>query len=268
MSPLRGLQADFKSFLLRGDERMLERVVGSAKVSASRRLAIYYDAYRLRLLEALDSNYPVLHAWIGDEEFEKLGLAYLTSHPSAHFSIRYFGHRLPVYLAAAEAYQDKPYLGEMAALEWALSEAFDAQDGSVMKTEDMGTVPPDAWPSLRFQFHSSVRRLNLRWNVPPVWKAINQNLDSEKNGAGPTAEVPAPAAGEYPRSWLVWREALKTYFRSLSVDEAWTIDAAVAGATFAEICEGLAEWIDTQHIAVHAAGLLKRWITEGLIAKI
>ena len=41
MSPLHDLQADFKSFLLRGDERMLDRVVGSAKVSAPRRLAIY-----------------------------------------------------------------------------------------------------------------------------------------------------------------------------------------------------------------------------------
>ena len=79
------------------------RVVSSAKTSASRRLAIYYDAYRLRLLEALDSNYPILHSWMGDDEFEKLGLAYLDAHPSTHFSIRYFGHRLSEFPASAEA---------------------------------------------------------------------------------------------------------------------------------------------------------------------
>ena len=267
MSPLRDLQTDFKSFLLRGNERMLDRVVGSAKVSAPRRLAIYYDAYRLRLLEALDANYPVLHAWIGDEEFEQLGLAYLDAHPSTHFSIRYFGHRLPEFLVT-EAYRDRPYLSEMAALEWALSEAFDADDGAVMSIEDMASIPPDAWPAMRFRFHASVRRLNLHWNVPPIWRAINQNIDAEKNGAGPLTDVPAPLAGEYPQSWLIWRQELKTYFRSLPVDEAWAIDTAIAAGTFAEICEGLVEWIDAQNVALHAAGLLKRWIIDGMIDNI
>jgi hypothetical protein len=287
MNPLQDLQSDFQSFLLHGDEAMLARVTGTAKVSAQQRLAIYYDAYRLRLLEALDANYPVLHAWIGDEEFEQLGLAYLDAHQSTHFSIRYFGHRLPKFLTT-EAYRDRPYFNEMATLEWALSEAFDAEDSDIMKIEDMAGIPPSAWPGMRFRFHSSVRRLNLRWNVPPIWKAINQNLDDE-NGASCRGEtsatpsssdgrhdkdepskmnVPALTADEYPQSWLIWREALKTYFRSLPVDEAWAIDTAVAGGTFAEICEGLVEWIDAQNVASHAAGLLKQWIADGLINKV
>ncbi|MHB8535227.1 MAG: HvfC/BufC family peptide modification chaperone, partial [Sulfuricaulis sp.] len=127
MNPLHGLQSDFQSYLLHGGDGMLGRVTSTAKADAPTRLTIYYDAYRLRLIEALDSNYPVLHAWIGDEEFEQLGLAYLGAHPSGHFSIRYFGHRLPEFLGT-EAYSDRPYLGEMAMLEWALSEAFDAED--------------------------------------------------------------------------------------------------------------------------------------------
>ena len=257
MSPLKDLQADFKSFLLRGDERMLDRVIGSAKVSAPRRLAIYYDAYRLRLLEALDSNYPVLHAWMGDDEFEQLGLAYLEAHPSTHFSIRYFGHRLSEYLASAETYRDKPYLAEMAALEWAMSEAFDAQDSPVVGLDAMASIPPEAWPEMRMALHASVRRLDLRWNVPAIWKTIK-----EEQAPG---EV---AAGEWPEPWLVWRQDLKIFFRSLSVDEAWAIDAARAYEPFASICEGLFEWIDAQNVALHAAGLLKRWMIDGMIVNI
>jgi len=41
-----------------------------------------------------------------------------------------------------------------------------------------------------------------------------------------------------------------------------------AGESFASICEGLVEWIDAQNVALHAAGLLKRWITDGMIANI
>jgi hypothetical protein len=257
MSPLHGLQADFQSFLLRGDERMLDRVIGNAKVSAPRRLAIYYDAYRLRLLEALDSNYPVLHAWMGDDEFEKLGLAYLEAHPSTHFSIRYFGHRLCEYLASAETYRDKPYLGEMAALEWAMSEAFDAPDSPGVDLDAMATIPPEAWPEMRLALHASVHRLDLRWNVPAVWKAIKEDQAPEE-----------PSASEWPQPWLVWRQDLKIFFRSLSVDEAWAIDAARAYEPFASICEGLVEWIDAQNVALHAAGLLKRWMIDGMIVNI
>ena len=257
MSPLKGLQADFKSFLLRGDERMLERVVGSAKVSAPRRLAIYYDAYRLRLIEALDSNYPVLHAWMGDDEFEQLGLAYLEAHPSTHFSIRYFGHRLSEFLASTETYRDKPYLAEMAALEWAMSEAFDAPDSPVADLDAMASIPPEAWPEMRMTLHASVHRLDLRWNVPAIWKAIKED------------QAPGEAAaGEWPQPWLVWRQDLKIFFRSLSVDEAWAIDAVRAYEPFASICEGLVEWIDAQNVALHAAGLLKRWMIDGMITSI
>jgi hypothetical protein len=267
MNPLQDLQSDFLSFLLHGGEAMLARVKATAKVGAPQRLAIYYDAYRLRLLEALDANYPVLHAWIGEAEFEQLGLAYLDAHPSRHFSIRYFGHRLPEFLGT-EAYRDRPDLGEMARFEWALSEAFDADDCSLLRPEEMAAVPPDAWPGMRLRFHASVRRLNLRWNVPAIWKAVKRNLSAKESGAASPVPVPAPAAAEQPRAWLIWRSALETYFRCVSVEEAWAIDSAIAGGSFAEICEGLTEWIDAQHVASHAAGLLKRWIGDGLVCEV
>ena len=254
MNTLRDLQSDFQSFLLRGREDIRIHVVGTDKVSAEQRLTIYYDAYRMRLLEALDSNYPVLHGWIGDEEFEKLGLAYLAAPPSTHFSIRYFGHELARFLAASETYRDKPFLSEMARFEWAMSEAFDAPDSALVRLEDMAAIDSGAWPSLRFTMQDSVRRLNLEWNVPTIWKAIDAEQAPEE-----------PRRSEYPMSWLLWRQDLKTYFRSLSVDEAWALDAVANGGTFAMICEGLCEWIDAQHVAAHAAGLLKQWISDGLI---
>ncbi len=286
MSALTDLQSDFQSFLLDGNERMLSRVTGTAKVGAEQRLAIYYDAYRLRLLEALTSNYPVLRAWIGDEEFENAGIAYLTAHPSRHFSIRWFGHRLPEFLAATEPWSGTPFLAEIASLEWALSEVFDAENGTVMAVEDMARIPVDAWPDMRMQFHPAMQRLDLRWNVPIIWKAINRNIDVEKNtvscrgetSATPATgnarqaealhDIPTPEAGEYPQSWLIWRQDLRTYFRSLPVDEAWALDAARSGESFAAICEGLCEWIDAQNVALHAAGLIKLWITDGIVSGI
>jgi hypothetical protein len=288
MSALNELQSDFQAFLLDGSGRMLSRVAGTAKVGAETRLAVYYDAYRLRLLEALGANYPVLRAWLGEDEFENIGIAYLAAHPSRHFSIRWFGHLLPEFLASTQPWRDKSSLAEMAALEWALSEAFDAHDDTVLGMADMATIPASAWPDMRLHFHSSAQRLDLRWNVPLLWKAVNRNLDAGKTTASCRGETSAtPSAGreqhadtpavadmpalveqEYPQAWLVWRQEMKTWFRSLSVDEAWAFDAAMTGENFAAICEGLCEWIDAQNVAPHAAGLMKQWIGDGLVSGI
>jgi hypothetical protein len=287
MSTLTDLQSDFQAYLVKGGDRMLARVMGTPKVSAETRLSIYYDAYRLRLLDALDSNYPVLHAWLGDAEFEKLGLAYLQTHPSAHFSIRYFGHRLSEFLGDEE-FRDRPYLAEMAVFEWSISQAFDSADGTVKQLEDMGAVPPETWPGMHLRFHPSVQRLDLVWNVPIIWKAIRENLHSEvkadtcrgeasnmpstiKGAQGESASitnVPPPESSDHLQAWLVWRQDLKNYFRSLSVDEAWALDAVRQGETFAAICEGLCEWIDPPNVALHAAGLVKQWITDGMVSGI
>lgn len=254
---LRQLQEDFQGYLLTLDARMHLQVLDSAQVSAGERLAIYANAYRLRLLEALGTDYPGLHTVLGDDDFDTMGRTYIAAHPSANFSLRWFGDRLSEFLRTTEPYSKYPVFAEMAAFEWAKSDAFDAADSPVAGIHDMAAIPPDAWPNLRFVPHPSLRRLDLRWNVPTVWKEIEAGQ-----------EPPALEKNEYPIGWLVWRQDLLTYFRSLNVDEAWALDALQRGETFAALCEGLTEWIDAQNVALHAAGLLKQWLTDGLIREI
>jgi len=209
------------------------------------------------LLEALDTDYAGLHTLLGDDEFDAMGRAYIAAHPSTHFSLRWYGDRMSEFLRTVEPYSRYPVFAEMAAFEWAKCDAFDAPDTALCSVTDMAAIPPDAWPGLTFVAHTSLTRLNLRWNVPTVWKAID---------AG--EEPPALLENDYPIAWLVWRQDLLTYFRSLSVDEAWALDALQRGENFAAICEGLSEWVDAQNVAAHAAGLLKQWLTDGLICEI
>ena len=254
---LRQLQEDFQGYLLTLDKRMHLHVHDNAQVSAEERLAIYANAYRLRLLEALGTDYPGLHTVLGDDEFDAMGRAYIAAHPSPYFSLRWFGDRMSESLRTTAPYEKYPVFTEMAAFEWAKSDAFDAADSAVASINDMAAIPHDAWPGLRFVPHPSLRHLDLRWNVPTVWKEIEAGR-----------EPPVLEESDYPIGWLVWRQDLLTYFRSLNVDEAWALDALLRGETFAAMCEGLTEWIDAQNVAVHAAGLLKLWLTDGLISEI
>jgi hypothetical protein len=293
------LQAGFQDYLLSpAQTAILEQVTGTAKVGAEIRLGIYAEAYRLRLIEALDTDFPVLHALLGDDEFDRMARAYIDAYPSRHFSVRWFGQHVSDFLRTVLPCREHPALSEMAAFEWAMTLAFDAADSPLLAMDDMAAVPPASWPGMHFTPHASLHRLDLRWNVPAVWKAHAAGEDvtapvenplpiaatgvAEISGiesdtkraedrlrlTGGLAPVSESAAPREPVAWVVWRHELTTYFRSIEVDEAWALDALIAGQTFADLCEGLCEWIDAQHVATHAAGFLKTWIGDGMISKI
>lgn len=257
MKALSNLQKEFQNYVFKRDRRMEREVIGTRRASAKTRLGIYSGAYRLRLLEALDTDYPALRALAGDDEFEKLGYAYIESHPSPYYNLRWYGGELAEFLKSAPPYSKHPELSEMAAFEWIMALAFDAPDDPVVTVHEMTKIPGEVWPALVFRPHASLQRLNLEWNVPSFWKAVDKKEKPEP-----------PQKNEFPVGWVLWRRELNIYFRSLSVEEAWAVDAMRGGDTFAEICSGLCEWIDELQVAQHAAAMLKGWIAEGMITKI
>ena len=202
-------------------------------------------------------DFPGLKSVMGDEEFQRLGIAYVDAHPSRHASVRHFGHRLAHFLGNTAAYRDQPVLSEMAAFEWALGESFDAADAGVLSVEDIAAIAVASWPLMGFGLHPSVRRLTLRSNAPAVRQAVQEGQP-----------VPSLQVAEVPISWVLWRRELRTFYRSLSTPEAWALDAAAAGARFGEICQGLCEWLPDEQVAMQAASLLKGWASEGLLCEV
>ncbi len=256
MSPLQTLQKDFMNWLLTQQPAIKQHVTGTRKVGIEARLGIYEEAYRLRLLEALQDSYPALHTLLGDERFEALAFAYIRHYPSHHFSIRYFGHQLFQFLSSNPDYQDQPFLAEMALFEWTLRDAFDASNSPRLTTADLASIPPEQWGTLTFELHPSVQRIDLSWDVPKLWQAIEQD-----------APPIQPRQKEHLITWLIWRKDLTTYFRSLEVDEAWAIGAVIQQRNFENLCHGVCEWIDEQHAPERVARFLARWVQEGILAR-
>lgn len=253
MKPLALVQGDFQDYLLRGTGPIEAHVLGSARVPLATRLGIYAGAYRGRLAEALAGNYPAL-ARLLDADFEPLASEYVRSHDSPFFSIRYYGDDLPRFLASHEAYSGAPLLAELARWEWAMTSAFDAADAAPLTPEALGSVAAERWAQLRFHWHPSVTRLPLHWNAPQIWQALTAE-----------AQRPAAAFAAEPTEWLLWRQELTTYFRSLSATEAAALDAARSGWPFGELCELLCEQVGETQAPAQAATFLRGWIGAGLI---
>lgn len=255
MSRLPRIQGDFQSYLLGGDSAGIEQhVVGTQKVPIATRLGIYGDGYVSRLIEALEANFPILSQLLGEEDFGALGAAYVRSHDSPFFSIRYYGDGLAGFLATDPAYSGAAVLADLARWEWAMTEVFDAADAEPIATEALARVAPESWAGLRFDWHPSVRRLALAWNAPQIWKAVSDE-----------AEPPEVAFSAEPVEWLLWRQDLRTYFRSLQPAEVAALDAARRGHSFGELCALLSEDVGEEEAPAKAAGFLRDWIESGLI---
>jgi len=254
MSELARVQREFQDYLLRGDNVLEARVVGTARVPVATRLGIYAEAYRSRLTEALAHNYPVLAGLLGESDFGALASEYIAAHDSPFYSIRYYGDELATFLATREHYAAAPVLAELAQWEWAMTAVFDAADATPLAAETLARIPPTRWAQLRFRWHPSVRRLTLWWNVPQLWQALSEHR-----------ERPEMTLAASPREWLLWRENLTSYFRSLPRTEVSVLDAARSGWPFGELCTLLCEELGDNDAPAQAASLLRGWIAAGLI---
>jgi hypothetical protein len=252
--PLRELQRDLQRHLLGETSAVTAAIVDAPPLPAKDRLAIYRNAYQIRLIDALHETYPVLHGLLGDEAWVEMGEAYVAAHPSVFRSIRWYGRDVALFLSQSSPYADAPILAEVALLEWTLAEVFDSADADPLKREALAAVEPDAWGSISLDFHPSLRRLSLSWNTAAVWKSMS--LDESP---------PPPELAASPLPWLLWRQNLQNYFRSLNPVESAALDAAQAGRNFAQICESLSALIPEEEIPAAAASLLGAWADSGII---
>jgi len=251
------LQHAFQAYVLRREGPIAERVEPGQLADAQRRLAIYHDAYRSRLVEALGTDFEALIAAMGEDEFHSAVRAYVEATPSTFRNVRWYGGKLAAFLRETQPWGRTPWLADLAEFEWALTLAFDAADAPHVRFEDLAALPGDAWGRLGLRLHPSAHMVELRANAPVIRKAVDAGTP-----------LPAPELAATAVTWLIWRKDLSPHFRSLSEPEAWALRAAREGQSFPEICAGLCEWIVPEEAAGAAAGWLRTWVDDQVIAEV
>jgi len=164
-SALATLQRHFKTYLLTGDDALRTHIANAGAAEVDTRMEVHFQAYRLRLAEALQADYGTVYSCLGDVHFRALARDYFETYPSQHPSIRWCGRHLSSFISNSVSWAEVPALGDVAALDWAISTSFDAADETLMDESAMAAVPPEAWAHISFQFHPSVRTLDLKWNA-------------------------------------------------------------------------------------------------------
>lgn len=254
MTALATFQRALAAHVLDGTAPSAGLIDGGAHFSVTQRLAVYHQAYRLRLAEALAADFPVLHGLLGEAGFERLTAAYIAAQPSRSFTLRGFGAALPGFLGHHAPYRRQPWLKAAAAFEWALLAAFDAADVPPLSAADLASVPAEQFPRLRFRLQPALHLLRLTWNIPAAWRAVQTG-----------EQAPALQRLPVPTYCLVWRREERVYFRSLPDDEAALLKAVRGGRSFASACGAMTRAGTAQDPAHRAAELLSAWLADTLL---
>jgi hypothetical protein len=256
VSDLRAMQLQLADAMRSPSERPVPSLRSDARASESCRFAIYRHGYGIRLREALATEFPGL-ALLAGRRFTTLLDDYVTAHPSTHFNIRWHGASLADYLRATSPWCERPELAEMAQLDWAISTAFDAADHTAIRAADLAHIPADAWAGMRLHPLPHVRVIST-----------GSNVDAFRRAADRGDRRPALRRWQRPRRLLVWRPALDVRYRRIESAEWPALQSALRGASFAQLCESLAEQGGTHAALPRMASLLAQWLGEGLLGEL
>jgi hypothetical protein len=253
---LKEFQDRFQRAILKGDDAILADIPDGPHETKHKLLGIYRDAYALRLIEVIGNDHEYLQTYLGDDAFAAMARAYIESCPSQHPNARWVARRLPEFLRSTKPYSGTPVVGDLAALERALNDAFDGPDAPVVGLSALSSHPPENWAQLSFEPHLTATLFEVTTNVADVWAALKAGN-----------EPPKGVTYDEPRNILVWRLDMKSMFRELPPEETMIWNEAAKGATFGELCVLLATYAEPATAPMRAAGYLRSWLDAGLLSK-
>ena len=256
MSDLRALQTELAQAMLSPQPAPPASLCADALADVDSRLSIYHRGYRLRLRDALSTEFPGLALMMG-RRFAPMLDRYVEAHPSTHYNIRWHGAGLADFLGQTSPWREQPALADMARLDWAISTVFDAADETAIGVADLAAVPPEAWATLR-----------LRPLAHLQWLTLGCNADAFRRAADQGGHRPALRRLRRPRQVLVWRPSLDVRYRQLQAHEIPVLRGLLGGESFGELCEGLAQRHAPATAPQRMVTHLTRWLGEGLIGRL
>lgn len=262
--PLRELQLRLRELIFRhgdGSASSLERLAqaaadlpirGDPHLPAGDRLEIYARMHFLRIRDVLVEDFPATFRIAGDD-LDTFVQRYLAAFPTDDPSLRKAGRHLPRFLASDAA---PPWREELARLECATIEAFDAADDPVLSRATLAEVAPERWPELRFETVRSLRVLDLSYPVDDLRERLLR---------GETAAVSDLDSAAETIRLRIWRQGFRVFHRRMDAVERSALVLLATRVTFGELCERLGETTGEADPTQRVLRLLDLWLGDELL---
>ncbi len=219
-----------------GAEDAVALVKPNSRLTSFERLEIYSRSYWSRVLDAFSEDFPGVRAVVGAKRFERLRRSYLDDCPSRSFTMRDLGKHLAAWMERNPALVGEHYAAalDMAKLEWAHIESFDAAEDERLSPADVAALAPES--TLRLQPH--LRLIETGHEVDRLLLEVRKSAG--RNGGVPRGvgeKRIARAKSASPVYLAVHRCELVVHYKRLDAEMFRLASALAQGASIAEAIE-------------------------------
>ena len=250
-----GLRSEAAGNILPCTEESLKGLVlPSKQLNSVERLSIYGNMYFSRLIEVLAEEFPTVQHLLGKEVFGKVARDFVTRHPSTHYSLTWLGSKFPAYLGdEADDIPDREFVADVATVERAMEDVFDARRVEPIQFEDLTAIPIERWGDVRLQTIPALRLLQLDYPVNTFITAVREDRHMDIPAAAPAF------VAVYRHNYRVWRIDLdvRRFTLLAALHQGGSLGSAL------DLCASLPE-ADPAGLMDAVSGWFREWTSEGL----
>ncbi len=232
----------------------LDLIIGTETLSAQDRVAIYAEAYFVRITNALASEFKSVHRIVEAHQehlFPRLIAEYLRAYPSRYTSLDEVGRDLSVFLRGHPVERLIPFIAELADLEWRMNESHFAPLAVLFEPSVLQQIPEHAWPDVRFEFDPSLRLIQSQWEIDRVW----------------LGETDFPEVGDFYFLVSRSRTDFEVGIRRIQQAEFQVLQKALAGWTLGQISDDFVS-MDEGREEAEIQKWFGDWVRSGILASI
>lgn len=168
-------QDRFTAALIDPSQPVPQGLVSPRGLPDAKRFAVYRNNVHVSLVGALAARFPVTRQVVGEEFFSGMARVYVGEHKPKTPVLLHYGESFPDFMASFPPAARIPYLADLARLEAAWTQSYNAAEAEVLMPSDLARVAPERLGNLPLKAAPPTRLVSSPWPIGSIWSAHQQS---------------------------------------------------------------------------------------------
>lgn len=179
------LDAFHNAILTHDDSEIVHSIKPHPRLDPSQQFAVYADGYRIRLIHAIKSDYPVLLQRIGHNVFDTYAGQYIEENPPKSYNLDLYPHKFALFFSEKN---EGSFDSELAVLEAAIAEVFMLPDSDAFSPHQMRDILPESFGTMTLKFRIACHLLQFTYPTSE-WLTRARSSDMDDLPAIPSPQT-------------------------------------------------------------------------------
>ena len=207
------------------------RLTGNDRLSPVEQLEVYREQFWLRHTASLVEDFPGVGGILGQAEWEQLVESYLDAEVPASWTLRDLGRRFPEHVQRQQGLSHQALCHDMARLEWAFIELFDAPDVAPLDFGKLARLPPGTLETGHIVLNPALQLLAVEYPVADLRHSL---LAARSQPDAPAVAIPQ----REPQQLVLYRASdRRLYHRPVGPEAFALLEGLRRGLSLVGACE-------------------------------